>query len=140
MAKDGDEGWIRTTDTTLLRLLYRGGLHRALVLRPPLSYLHHLPSGDGGNLGGVTGVRTPDLFHAMEALSQLSYDPVIVNWLEGREAIPRPGAVICRLSPDPLWRDRARALAFWSSLRAFLSARRRRLRDAILQGLKRLDQ
>jgi hypothetical protein len=39
---------------------------------------------------------------------------------EGREAIPRPGAVICRSSPDPLWRDRARALAFWSSHRAFL--------------------
>ncbi len=120
MAKDGDEGWIRTTDTTLLRLLYRGGLHRALVLRPPLSYLHHLLSEDGGNCGGVTGIRTPDLFHAMEPLSQLSYNPVIVKLQEGREAIPRPGAVICRLSPDPLWRDRARALAFWSSLRAFL--------------------
>lgn len=123
MAEDGDEGRIRTSDTTLLRLLYRGGLHRALVLRPPLSYLHHRPR-IAAETGGVKRVRTADLFHAMESLSQLSYNPVIVNALEGREAIPRPGAVICRLSPDPLWRDRARALAFWPSLRAFLSAGR----------------
>lgn len=100
MAEDGDEGRIRTSDTTLLRLLYRGGLHRALVLRPPLSYLHHRPR-IAAETGGVKRVRTADLFHAMESLSQLSYNPVIVNALEGREAIPRPGAVICRLSPAP---------------------------------------
>lgn len=100
MAEDGDEGRTRTSDTTRLRLLYRGGLHRALVLRPPLSYLHHLPR-IAAETGGVTGGRTPDLFHAMESLSQLSYNPVIVNALEGREAIPRPGAVICRFVPRP---------------------------------------
>lgn len=71
----GDEGWIRTTDTRDQPLLYRGGLHRALVRRPPLSYLHHLPHL-AAETGGDTGIRTPDLFHAMEALSQLSYVPV----------------------------------------------------------------
>ncbi len=34
--------------------------------------------------GGPMGIRTPDLFHAMEALYQLSYWPIlfIKKWLE----------------------------------------------------------
>ena len=30
-------------------------------------------------IGGDKGIRTPDLLHAKQALSQLSYTPIIVN-------------------------------------------------------------
>ncbi len=29
-------------------------------------------------LGGAEGIRTPDLFNAIEALSQLSYSPIAI--------------------------------------------------------------
>jgi hypothetical protein len=35
------------------------------------------------SLGGAEGNRTPDLLHAMQALSQLSYGPRPMGWLNG---------------------------------------------------------
>ena len=33
-----------------------------------------------GMIGGAKGDRTPDLLHAMQALSQLSYGPLNYGW------------------------------------------------------------
>ena len=49
---------------------YWGGCSQALVRREVI--------------GGARRNRTADLLHAMQALSQLSYDPVIQEWDLGR--------------------------------------------------------
>ena len=58
-----------------------------------------------GSNGGATGTRTPDLLHAMQTLSQLSYSPVPGGsiaeggWARPRGAESDPDAVPMGLAP-----------------------------------------
>jgi hypothetical protein len=53
--------------------------------------------------GGATRDRTADLLHAMQALSQLSYNPeiwVFLNLVELRGIEPRTSCMPCKRSPS----------------------------------------
>ena len=54
--------------------------------------------------GGDKGDRTPDLLHAMQALSQLSYAPVLFALT--RASITKSGHVVKTEFPLPVRRDR----------------------------------
>ena len=80
--KDGSDGWVRTSDPLInSQLLYLLSYIGMGVLGASTEGVREaLRSGGQHALlamesGGAEGVRTPDLLHAMQALSQLSYSP-----------------------------------------------------------------
>ena len=58
-----------------MRLGKRKNLHERFILKENCTNCDYLGKG----FGGAKGDRTPDLLHAMQALSQLSYGPIVMN-------------------------------------------------------------
>ena len=58
---------------------------------PPSPNKKARASGQEGGRCGATGIRTPDLLHAMQALYQLSYSPgVLILDCPSYETFPAP--------------------------------------------------